>query len=65
MVIDLAVGGTSGWFPDGVGGKMWFDGSATAMTDFAKKQDEWYATWPTDEDERALRVKSVKMWNLC
>lgn len=31
MVIDLAVGGTSGWFPDSVGGKMWYDGSASAF----------------------------------
>lgn len=30
MVIDLAVGGTSGWFPDGVGGKPWYDGSGSA-----------------------------------
>jgi len=32
LVIDLAVGGTSGWFPDGVGGKMWYDGSASAFS---------------------------------
>ncbi|EJD07749.1 uncharacterized protein FOMMEDRAFT_116159 [Fomitiporia mediterranea MF3/22] len=65
LIIDLAVGGTSGWFPDNVGGKMWFDGSATAMTDFAKAQDTWSATWPSSDDDRALRVDSVKMWKLC
>jgi hypothetical protein len=27
LIIDLAVGGTSGWFPDKVGNKPWFDGS--------------------------------------
>ena len=27
LILDLAVGGTSGWFPDGVGGKPWLDGS--------------------------------------
>ena len=27
LIINLAVGGTSGWFPDKIGGKMWFDGS--------------------------------------
>ena len=31
LIIDLAVGGTSGWFPDNVGGKMWFDGSDSAF----------------------------------
>jgi hypothetical protein len=34
LVIDLAVGGTSGWFPDSVGGKMWYDGSASAFLPF-------------------------------
>lgn len=29
LVIDLAVGGTSGWFPDSVGGKLWYDGSSS------------------------------------
>ena len=27
LILDLAVGGTSGWFPDGVGNKPWLDGS--------------------------------------
>ena len=25
-----------------------------AMSDFAKKQDEWYSTWPQSVDERAF-----------
>ncbi|KAG2097727.1 glycoside hydrolase family 16 protein [Suillus discolor] len=65
LVIDLAVGGTSGWFPDSVGGKPWYDGSATAMRDFASKYEEWTATWPPNPDERAFRIDYVKMWNLC
>lgn len=27
LIIDLAAGGTSGWFPDSKGNKPWFDGS--------------------------------------
>jgi len=65
LVINLAVGGTSGWFPDNVGGKPWFDGSLTAMSDFANHQSDWIATWPTNPDERAFRIDSVKMWKLC
>ncbi|KAG1765561.1 concanavalin A-like lectin/glucanase [Suillus occidentalis] len=65
LVIDLAVGGTSGWFPDSVGGKLWYDGSATAMHDFAAAQDTWSATWPSSADERAFRIDYVKMWKLC
>ncbi|KAH7890395.1 glycoside hydrolase family 16 protein [Phlebopus sp. FC_14] len=65
MVIDLAAGGTSGWFPDNVGGKPWYDGSATAMRDFAAAQSTWSATWPSSADERAFRIDYVKMWQLC
>ncbi|KAG2148227.1 glycoside hydrolase family 16 protein [Suillus bovinus] len=65
LVIDLAVGGTSGWFPDSVGGKPWYDGSANAMRDFASVQDQWSATWPSSADERAFRIDYVKMWSLC
>ncbi|TDL22482.1 concanavalin A-like lectin/glucanase [Rickenella mellea] len=56
LMINLAVGGTSGWFPDGVGDKPWFDSSATAMRDFALMQDNWAATWPGDADDRAFRM---------
>ncbi|KAH0828623.1 glucan 1,3-beta-glucosidase [Lanmaoa asiatica] len=65
LVIDLAAGGTSGWFPDSVGGKPWYDGSATAMRDFASAQGTWSATWPSSADSRAFRVDYVKMWQLC
>ena len=27
LIMNVAVGGTNGWFPDGVGGKPWLDGS--------------------------------------
>ncbi|KAJ6551522.1 concanavalin A-like lectin/glucanase domain-containing protein [Mycena capillaripes] len=62
LIIDLAVGGTSGWFPDNVGGKPWFDGSLTAMSDFYKAKDTWYSTWPKSAADGAFRIDSVKMW---
>ncbi|OBZ77191.1 Beta-1,3-glucan-binding protein [Grifola frondosa] len=64
LILDLAAGGTSGWFPDNVGGKMWFDGSSSAMRDFAKAQDTWAATWPQDQADGAFRIDYVKMWKL-
>ncbi|OSX62213.1 glycoside hydrolase family 16 protein [Postia placenta MAD-698-R-SB12] len=64
LILDVAAGGTSGWFPDNVGGKPWYDGSATAMREFALAQDTWSATWPSDADDRAFRVGSVKMWKI-
>ncbi|KAF8589550.1 glycoside hydrolase family 16 protein [Ramaria rubella] len=65
LIMDVAVGGTNGWFPDNVGNKPWVDGSRTAMRDFALAQDEWYPTWPEDPAERAMVVDYVKMWQLC
>lgn len=64
LIISLAVGGTSGWFPDNVGGKPWADGSRNAMVDFAKAQDDWSKTWPESLDHRAFRIDYVKMWKL-
>ena len=29
LILNVAVGGTNGWFPDGIGGKPWFDGSVS------------------------------------
>ena len=65
LLLDVAVGGTNGWFPDGEGDKPWLDGSLTAMYDFARAQEEWYETWPKDLRDRALAVESVKMWQKC
>ncbi|KAH9855587.1 concanavalin A-like lectin/glucanase [Lenzites betulinus] len=56
LILDLAAGGTSGWFPDNVGNKPWFDGSRDAMWDFANAQDDWAATWPSDANDRAFRM---------
>ncbi|EJF59429.1 concanavalin A-like lectin/glucanase [Dichomitus squalens] len=65
LIMNVAVGGTNGWFPDGVGNKPWLDGSDIAMTEFAQAQEKWYATWPTNIEDRALVVDSVKMWQQC
>jgi len=65
LIMNVAVGGTNGWFPDGIGNKPWLDGSDVAMSSFAKAQSEWYSTWPSDTKDRAMVVDSVKMWQLC
>ena len=77
LILDVAVGGTNGWFPDGVGNKPWLNGANSAhfsmfscarvqllnlndvpdaMQQFAQAQSKWYPTWPTNDDDRALRV---------
>ena len=56
LILDLAVGGTSGWFPDSVGGKPWYDGSNSAMREFAEAQSTWYSSWPSSTDDRSFRM---------
>lgn len=45
LIINLAVGGVNGYFPDGMGGKPWSDQSAHAANDFWAAADQWYPTW--------------------
>ena len=59
LVINVAVGGTNGWFEDGKSGKPWIDTSPTAKKDFWQARDQWYPTW---KDEGFMQVKSVKMF---
>lgn len=64
LILDVAVGGTSGWFPDG-SEKPWLDGSATAMGDFWSARSQWSPSWPSDARDRAMVIDYVKMWQLC
>ncbi|KAF9552143.1 GH16 beta-1,3-glucan recognition protein [Agrocybe pediades] len=65
LILNVAVGGTNGWFPDGNGGKPWLDGSKTAMSDFWTKRNQWASTWSSNVEERSLVVEHVKMWQQC
>jgi beta-glucanase (GH16 family) len=59
LILNVAVGGTNGWFEDGKSNKPWLDGSKTAKKDFWQAKDQWYPTW---EKNGQMEVKSVKMW---
>ena len=59
LILNVAVGGTNGWFKDGVASKPWVDASPTASTEFWNAKDEWYPTW---QDGSEMKVKSVKIW---
>jgi hypothetical protein len=67
LILNVAAGGTNGWFPDNAGGKPWLDQSASAMRDFAIDQPNWYKSWPQGDqiEDRAMIVDSVKMWTEC
>lgn len=62
MLINLAVGGTSGFFPDNDGtDKPWKDDSETAMKDFWTHREQWLPSW-ADRQKSSFIVDSVKIW---
>ncbi|KAI0224036.1 hypothetical protein L0F63_000905, partial [Massospora cicadina] len=63
IILNVAVGGTNGYFPEGVGNKPWSNKSPTAAKDFYDAKDQWYPTWPNDEG-RAMAVDYIRVWSL-
>jgi beta-glucanase (GH16 family) len=59
LILNVAVGGTNGWFEDGVNGKPWVDASPTAKKEFWDARAQWQPTW---EKNGQMTVKSVKIW---
>jgi beta-glucanase (GH16 family) len=62
LIINLAVGGTNGWFKDGDQGKPWDDASPTAPKQFWDARKSWLPTW---KDGGAFVIDSVRMWQEC
>ena len=61
MIINLAVGGTNGYFPDGVAAKPWSDRSTRASSEFYDNKGQW---WPTWSNASVFQIDSVKVWDL-
>ncbi|KAJ7244227.1 hypothetical protein C8J57DRAFT_1364108, partial [Mycena rebaudengoi] len=53
LIMNVAVGGTNGWFPDGPE-KLWLDGSMMAPRDFLQAKDQWHPSWPQDIERCAM-----------
>ena len=66
LILNVAVGGSNGWFLDGKDSKPWVNMSPTARKDFWAAKDEWYPTWQSKEGDKQsrgeMKIKSVKMW---
>ena len=62
LILNVAVGGTNPYFPDGVGGKCWNSQSSTAAKDFWSCKDTWYPTWESAGDSNAMRVSWVRVY---
>ncbi|KAF5211949.1 putative beta-1,3-glucan-binding protein [Clavispora lusitaniae] len=66
LVLNVAVGGTNGFFPDSMGDKPWTNAQeTTAPRSFWSAVSSWYPTWPQKEEDRALVVDYVKMYKIC
>ncbi|KAF9974719.1 hypothetical protein BGZ73_001838 [Actinomortierella ambigua] len=62
LLMNVAVGGTAGYFPDGVGNKPWSDTSAHAVNEFYAAKDHWYPTWGDQNDNsRAMAIDYVRV----
>ncbi|KAI9831758.1 MAG: hypothetical protein M1826_003089 [Phylliscum demangeonii] len=59
LIINVAVGGTNGWFKDGASSKPWVDDSPSARHDFWNARKQWYPTWAKNGE---MVIDSVKMW---
>lgn len=64
LILNVAVGGTNGWFQDGLAGKPWSDNSLTAKLDFWNAKDEWLPTW-RKEGAGEMVIHKVEMWQQC
>ncbi|KAI7782681.1 hypothetical protein LA080_013017 [Diaporthe eres] len=61
LILNLAVGGTNGWFKDGKDGKPWLDTSKNAPKEFWEARDQWKPTWT----QPYMEVKKVTMLQEC
>ena len=57
LAINLACGGTNGYFPDDVGGKPWNNTSPHAVNEFYDDKDQWHSTWTSP-----FEIDWVKVW---
>ncbi|XP_053646901.1 beta-1,3-glucan-binding protein [Cherax quadricarinatus] len=68
VVLNVAVGGVNGFFPDGITDKPWSNGSPQAALDFWNGRDSWLPTWEQGEgrisENAALQVDYVKVWKM-
>jgi beta-glucanase (GH16 family) len=62
LILNLAVGGTAGYFKDGVAGKPWSDTSQRASSEFYDNKGQWYNGW--NANDSIFRISSVKVWDL-
>lgn len=61
IILNLAVGGTGGYFPEGVGNKPWSNSDGHSINAFWNARGAWLQTW--QGESAALQVDSVNVWS--
>jgi len=65
LILNVAAGGTNGYFPDGVCGKTWSDQDPHAVNAFYYSRDSWYKTWDYPAtNQAAMKIDSIQVWEL-
>ena len=60
LILNVAVGGTNGYFPDGQCGKTWTD-----QNNFWDQWGVWYPTWEYPEtNNAAMKIDWIQVWDL-
>ena len=59
LIMNVAVGGVTGFFPDAPN-KPWQNDHSHTVNQFYDAKDDWYPTW--DGENSALQVDSVRIW---
>ena len=65
LILNVAVGGTNGYFSDADRDKPWQNAGSNPVSDFWAARSRWLPTWPTDSKRRGMAIDSVKMWQRC
>jgi len=64
LIMNLAIGGTGGYWEDGIDGKPWANEDEFAMTAFYNAKDTWLPSWNIDDPSHpsALSVDYVRVY---
>lgn len=65
LILNVAAGGTNGYFPDGQCGKTWSDTDPHSVNAFWNSHGSWYTTWDYPAtNQAAMKIDSIQVWDL-
>jgi beta-glucanase (GH16 family) len=65
LILNVAVGGTNAYFPDGQCGKTWTNDDSRSANTFWNTHGVWYPTWNYPAtNQSAMKIDSVNVWSI-